>query len=307
VALLGTPAVARAQQRPIRLIVPYIPGSAPDVVARQLSDRLSAALGQTVVIESRPGAGGNIGNEAAARAPADGSVLLLVTNALLVLPQLHRRPVGYDPLKDFVPVTVATAMPHLLIVPNDGPATTAALIDLLKRRPGQVNYASGGNGSGAHLAAELFKARAAVEAVHVPFRGAPDIVNAVMGGQVQFGFPTLATVTELVRSLRLRGLGVTSAGRNHALPEVPAIAETLPGFDLVSWFGLMAPAGSPPDFVRRVDEATRAALAEPELRQRIMADGSIVVGMEAAAFAEFLPAEYRKWGDAVRLGGAQVD
>jgi tripartite-type tricarboxylate transporter receptor subunit TctC len=225
---------------------------------------------------------------------------------MLVLPQLHRRPVGYDPLKDFAPVVVAVAMPHMLVVPPNGPASVAALIASLKARPGQ-NYASGGNGSGAHLAAELFKSKAGVEAVHVPFRGAPDIVNNVMAGTVQFGFPTLATVTELIRAGRLHGLGVTSAERNHALPDIPAIAETLPGFDLVSWFAILAPAGVPAEVVRRVDEAVRAALADPELRARVQADGSVVVGMAAARFAEFYQSEYRKWGDAVRISGAVVD
>jgi len=197
-------------------------------------------------------------------------------------------------------------MPHLLIVPTDGPATTAALIATLKAAPGQT-YASGGNGSGAHLAAELFKARAGVEAVHVPFRGAPDIVNNVMSGTVRFGFPTLATATELVKSGRLRGLGVTSPARNHALPDVPAIAEVLPGFDLVSWFGLVAPAGTPEEVVAKVDAAVRAAMADAAWRARVTADGTIAVGMGAAQFRDYLRAEDAKWREAVRLSGAQVD
>lgn len=292
--------------RPIRLIVPYIPGSAPDVTARHVVDRMGAALGQPVVIENRGGAGGNIGNEIAARAAPDGYTLVLGTNAMLVLPQLHRRPVGYDPLRDFVPIVNLVAMPHLLIAPPDGPHSIAELIELLRRQPGQP-YASGGNGSGAHLAAEMFKAKAGVDAMHVPFRGAPDIVNNVMSGQVRFGLPTLSTATELVRSGRLRGLGVTSPQRNPALPDVPAIAETVPGFDLVSWFAILGPAGMPADIVRRVDEAARTALADPALRARIEADGTVVLGTPASRFAEFYRAEYAKWGEAVRLSGAQVD
>lgn len=187
----------------------------------------------------------------------------------------------------------------------------AALVESLRVHPGQ-HYASGGNGSGAHLAAELFKARTGTEAAHIPFRGAPDIVTAVMGRQVQFGFPTLGTVTELVRGGRLRGLAVTSATRSHILPDVPAMAEVLPGFSLVSWFGLLAPAGTPLGIVRRVEEAVRAeavraALAEPGLRARIEADGSVAVGLPAAEFAEFLVADYRNSGEAVRISGAAVD
>ncbi len=301
------PAPAGWPSRPVRLLVPYIPGSAPDVLARHLAEPVGAALGQPLLIENRGGAGGNIGNEAAARAAPDGHTLVLGTNAMVVLPQLHRRPVGYDPLRDFVPVTLATTMPHLLVVPMEGaPGSVQALVESLRGNPGQ-HYASGGNGSGAHLAAELFKARTGTEAAHIPFRGAPDIVTAVMGRQVRFGFPTLGTVTELVRGGKLRGLAVTSAERNRALPDVPAMAELLPGFALVSWFGLLAPAGTPPGIVGRLDEAVRAALAEPRLRARIEADGSVAVGMPAAAFAEFMAAEYRRWGEAVRLSGAVVD
>lgn len=307
--LLVAPA-AQAQggwpMRPVRLLVPFIPGSAPDVIARHLAERISASIGQSVVVENRGGAGGNIGFEAAARSPNDGHTILLGTNSLVINPALTSRRLGFDPFRDFVPITLAFAMPHCLIVPPDGPATTAALIAELKARPGR-HYASGGNGSGAHLAAELFKAAAKVEAVHVPFRGAPEIVNNVLAGNVQFGFPTLSTVTELIRTGRLRGLGVTSDRRNHALPEVPAIAETLPGFDLTSWFAVMGIAGMPQEVVARLDAAIQAALADPAFRARTTADGSIAVGMGPERFAGFLRSEAQKWGEAVRISGAQVD
>lgn len=310
-AALALPRLALAQApwpaaRPIRLLVSFIPGSAPDIIARNLAERIGAAVGQTVVIENRPGAGGNVGFEYAARQPGDGYTLLLGTNSLVINPALTSRPVGFDAFRDFVPITVAYAMPHLLVVPPNGPATVAALIESLRARPDQ-NYASGGNGSGAHLAAELFKARAGVQAVHVPFRGAPDIVNNVMAGNVQFGFPTLATATELVKAGRLRALAVTSTERNHALPEVPPLAGTLPGFELVSWFAIMAPAGTPAEAVRRVDAAIRQALDDPAFRARTTADGSIAVGMGPEAFAAFLRSEAAKWQEAVRISGAKVD
>jgi tripartite-type tricarboxylate transporter receptor subunit TctC len=292
--------------RPVRLLCPFIPGSAPDVIARQIAEKITPALGQPVVVENRGGAGGNIGFEAAARSPNDGYTLLLGTNSLVINQALTRRQLGFDPIRDFAPITVVFGMPHVLIVPPNGPAGTAALIEGLKARPDQ-NYASGGNGSGAHLAAEMFKARAGVQATHVPFRGAPDIVNNVMSGQVQFGFPTLSTATELVKSGRLKALGVTSAARNHALPDVPTIAETLPGFDLLSWFAVMAPAGVPPAVVARVDAAIQEALADAAWRARVTADGSAAIGMGPEPFAAFLRSEQAKWSEAVRVSGAQVD
>lgn len=293
--------------RPLRLVTPYIPGSAPDVSARQLSEAMGAALGQPVVVENRPGAGGNIGNEYAARAAPDGYTLLLGTNAMVILPALQRRPVGYDPLQDFVPIAITMGMPHLLVVPPSGPANVGALIASLKTRPDQ-SYASGGNGSGAHLVAEMFKARTGVAAQHVPFRGAPDIVNAVMTGQVAFGFPTLATATELVRAGRLRALAVSSAEPSHAFPEVPAIARSgVPGLEVASWFGVFAPIAVPAAIVARLGNALRAAMREPAFRARVTADGTVALDMPNPELRPFLQKEARLWGEAVRISGAQVD
>ncbi len=292
--------------RPVRLLVPFIPGSAPDVSARQIAEKIGPALGQAVVVENRGGAGGNIGFEAAARSAADGYTLMLGTNSLLINPALTRRTLAFDAMRDFIGINIVFALPHLLIVPPNGPDSAQALLVSLRARPDQ-NYASGGNGSGAHLAAEMFKAKAGVQAVHVPFRGAPDIVNNVMSGQVQFGFPTLSTATELVKSGRLKALAVTSIARNHALPDVPPLGDAVPGFDLTSWFGLFAPTGTPPEVVRRVDAAVRAALADTAWLARVTADGTAGVGMGPDAMPEFLRTEAAKWGEAVRLSGAQVD
>jgi tripartite-type tricarboxylate transporter receptor subunit TctC len=292
--------------RPIRLIMPYIPGSAPDVLMRVLVDRMGAILGQPIVIENRAGAGGTIGTEFAARAAPDGYTQLCGANTMVILPHLHRRPLGFDPIRDFTPIIGLTAIPHVLIVSNDGPRSLAELIAELKARPG-TPYASGGNGTPAHLAAELFRVSAGVEITHVPFRGAPDIVNNVMSGQVRFGFPTQPTATELVRAGRLRALAVTSPERNHALPDVPTVAETLPGFSVVTWFGLLGPAGLPADVVRRVEAAARTALSDPQVKARIESDGSVVLGMPASQFADYYRADYARWGEAVRISGAQVD
>ena len=302
--------IARAQgalwpSRPVRLLVPFIPGSAPDVFARQLSERLTPAIGQPMVVENRAGAGGNIGFEAAARSAPDGYTLLFGTNSLVINPALTSRRLGFDPFRDFAPVNVTFGLPHLLIVPANGPKDASALIVSL--REGDANYASGGNGSGAHLAAELFKARAGVRATHIPFRGAPDIVNAVVAGQVAFGFPTLSTATELVRAGRVRALAVTSPAPNHALPDVPPLARTLPGFDLVSWFAVLAPSGTPGTVVTRVDTAIGDALADESFRARVTADGSNVIGIGPAAAPAFLRREAEVWGEAVRISGAKVD
>jgi tripartite-type tricarboxylate transporter receptor subunit TctC len=307
---LPLPALGQAPYptRTVRLLVPFIPGSAPDVIARSLGERLTPALGQPVVIENRGGAGGNIGFEAGARAAPDGYTLILGTNSLVINPALHARPLPFDPLRDFAPVTLAFAMPHMLVTSPDLPArNVAGLVVLLGGEPEKHNYASGGNGSGAHLAAALFLNRAGVRATHVPYRGAPEIITSVMAGQTSFGFPTMSTAVPLVRDAKLRALAVTSPRRNPGMPDVPAMAETIPGFDVVSWFGLVVPAGTPPAIIARVDEATRAALAEPEFARRMSADGTVIVGMPAAEFGPYLVAEQAKWAEAVRISGARVE
>ena len=211
-ALAGTGVLPNAwgqawPARPIKLIVPFIPGSAPDVMARGLAERLTLALGQAVVIDNKPGAGGNIGLDALAKSAGDGYTIGLGTSSLSINPYLYRK-VPYDPVNDFTPINLTYALPHALVVQADSPHKTVAdLVRALKAEPGKYNYASGGNGSGAHLCAELFKSMAGVDAVHVPYRGAPEIITAVMGGSALFGFPTLSTAVSLVKSGKLRALG----------------------------------------------------------------------------------------------------
>ncbi|WP_439579532.1 Bug family tripartite tricarboxylate transporter substrate binding protein [Elioraea sp.] len=308
-AALAAPG-ARAQtypSRPVRFLVPFIPGSAPDVIARQIAERLSSALGQPVVVENRPGSGGNIGFTHGARAPADGYTLILGTNSLVINPALYAR-VEYDPLADFLPVHLPFAMPHLLVVSAEAtPRDLDALVALLKAEPGRHNYASGGNGSGAHLSAELFRSKAGVEAVHVPYRGAPDIINAVLGNQVLFGLPTMSTAMPLVTAGRLRAIAVTSPRRSPALPDVPALAERYPGAEVVSWFAVMVPAGAPAPVVARLDEAIRGIFADAAWVERMTADGTIAVNMGREAFAGYYRGEAAKWAELVRLSGARVE
>jgi tripartite-type tricarboxylate transporter receptor subunit TctC len=308
-ALLALARQARAQAwptRPVRLLVPFIPGSAPDVIARTLADRLGPALGQPVVIENRPGAGGNIGFAWAARQAPDGYTLLLGTSSMVINPSLYAR-VDYDPIRDFVPINLTYAMPHLLVVPNASPARdTVGLVALLKADPA-LTYASGGYGSGAHLAAELLLARAGVRAVHVPYRGAPDIINAVLAGQVAFGMPTMSTAVPLVQAGQMRALAVSSATPSPVFPTVPPMKDAVPGAELVSWFGILAPAGTPAPVVAKVDAAIRAILADPAFVARVSADGTMVLGQDAAAFAAMLPGDAAAWAELVQISGARVE
>lgn len=293
--------------RPIKLIVPFIPGSAPDVLARGLSERLTAALGQTVVIENKPGAGGNIGLDAIAKSAADGYTIGLGTSSLSINPALYRK-VPYDPIEDFTAIHNTYAMPHALIVQADSPIRSVSdLVRELKANPGKYNYASGGNGSGAHLCGELFKSMAGVDTVHVPYRGAPEIITSVIGGSALYGFPTLSTAVPLVRGGKIRCLAVTGPRRNAVLPDAPPVGETVPGFEVVSWFGIVAPAKFPADVAARIDNEIQKALADPAFRQKVQSDGTEIVGMGHKEFPAYLRQDLQKWKRAVELSGAKVD
>ena len=293
--------------RAIKLIVPFIPGSAPDVLARGLGERLAVALGQPVVIENKAGAGGNIGLDAIAKSPSDGYTIGLGTSSLSINPTLYRK-VAYDPIQDFTPVHLTYAMPHALIVQADSPVRSVAdLVRTLQADPGKYNYASGGNGSGAHLCAELFKSMAKVNAVHVPYRGAPEILTSVMSGSALFGFPTLSTAVPLIKSGKVRAIGVTGLRRNPALPDVPPVGETVAGFEVVSWFGIVTPARFPSEAARRLDQEIRKLLADPAFREKVQADGTEIVGIGLDEFPAYLRRDLQKWKQAVELSGARVD
>ena len=293
--------------KPIKLIVPFIPGSAPDVIARGLSERLTLALGQPVVIDNKPGAGGNIGLDAIAKSPADGYTIGLGTSSLSINPSLYRK-VPFDPIEDFTPVNLTYAMPHALIVQADSPIKSVPeLVRELKANPGKYNYASGGNGSGAHLCAELFKAMAGLDVVHVPYRGAPEILTSVMGGSALFGFPTFSTAVPLVKAGKVRCLGVTGPRRNPALPDVPPVGDTVSGFEVVSWFGILAPGKFPTDMAARIDAEIQKALADATFRQKVQSDGTEIVGLGHKEFPAYLRQDLQKWKRAVELSGAKVD
>jgi tripartite-type tricarboxylate transporter receptor subunit TctC len=307
--LAAMPAAAQYPNKPIRLIVPFIAGSAPDVLARNVSERLAAKLGQPIVIENRGGAGGNVGAEYAAKQPADGYTLMLATSSHLVNPSLYGK-VGYDPVKDFAPVALLIRMPSLLIVPNDSPAKNVnELIALAKARPGQLNYGSGGNGSQAHLAGAMFKTVTGIDVVHVPYKGAPEIVASMLSGQTQLAFPTFSTALPQVKAGKLRALAVTSPKRNPQLPDVPTLLEAMPnGFDLEAWFGIWAPAGTPPDLVKKLNADVGAVLADAEFRAKLASDGSeVVTGGTPDEFSGYVKSETAKWAKVVKDSGARID
>ncbi len=306
--LMAGAAQAQYPDRPVRIIVPFIAGSAPDVAARQVAQRLTTGLGQQFVVENKPGAAGNIGAEVAARATPDGYSLMLMTSSHVLSPFLYAR-LNYDAVKDFVPVTMITRIPSLMVVPPSSPAKTVVeFIALAKSMPGKLNYGSGGVGSLAHLSAEAFRLAAAVDYVHVPYKGAPDIILGLLGNQIQVGFPTMPTAYRPAQQGTLRALAVTSAKRTKAMPDVPTLLEAMPnGFDLDAWLALAAPAGTPPEIVTRLYTVLIDGLKDPAFRSALDGDGSEVVFNSPAEFAILLQSEAAKWQALIKRVGVKLE
>jgi len=304
----GGAARADYPDKPVRIIVPFIAGSAPDVAARQAAQRLTIGLGQQFIVENKPGAAGNIGAEVAARAAPDGYTLMLMTTSHVQNKFLYAR-LNYDVQKDFVPVTMITRIPSLMVVPPSSPAKTVGeFIVLAKSRPGKLNYASGGFGSLAHLSAEGFRFAAGIDYIHVPYKGAPDIVMALLGQQVDVAFPTMPTAFRPAQQGSLRALAVTSARRTRAMPEVPTLLEAMPnGFDLDAWLALAAPAGTPPDIVQRIYATLRQALDDPAFREALGNDGSEIVINSPQDFAALLRGETTKGEALIKRVGVKLE
>jgi tripartite-type tricarboxylate transporter receptor subunit TctC len=305
--------LARAQpaypDHAVRIIVPFPPGGPADALARIAAEQLATALGQAFVVESKPGAGGNIGMEQGARAPADGYTLTLApVGNLTVSPFIYAK-LPYDPFKDFTPVTVLATVPNVLVVSAAVPARSVAeLVALAKAKPGTLNYASAGNGSGPHLAGELFKRMAGIEMVHVPFNGAGPAMNAVLAGDVQVFFAQSAAALPQLKGGRVVALGVASPRRIASAPELPTIAESgLPGFDVTSWYALVAPTGTPPERVNRVQAALATAFARPDVREKIAGLGAEPVANSPAAFGAMLEAEAARWRTLAREANIRAD
>ena len=287
--------------KPIRLIIPFPPGGSNDVVGRLVAKHLSDKLGQQIYVDNHGGAGGTIGTELASKAAPDGYTLLVISLAHAVSPWLHK--LTYDPIKSFVPVASFGSGTNVLAVNPDLPVhSVAELIALAKQKPGELNYASAGIGSFQHLGGELFKLLAGVDIVHVPFRGGGPAMIDVMGGHTKIIFSSLIQTTPHVKTGQLRALGTGGAKRNPVLPDVPTIGETVPGYEANNWWGMLAPAGTPPAIVDKLNKAVSAALDAPELQQQFAKEGASVVKMTPDEFGKYIVAETAKWGRVVKQG-----
>ncbi len=293
--------------KPIRLIVGFAAGGSTDVTARIIAQALSERLGQPVVVENRGGAGGNIGADAVAKADPDGYTLLMATSSTFAAnPNLYKT-LPFDVQKDFAPITVTAFIPNLLVVNPSVPANNVAeFITYLKANPEKLNFASAGNGTSQHLSGELFNSLAGVRMTHVAYRGGAPAVSDLLGGQVQVIFAPLVEVIQQVRAEKLRALGITTAKRSPLLPEVPTILESLPGYEVALWNGLLAPAKTPPDIIERVNRATIEALRSPEVKAKLAEQGSEPVGNTPAEFKAFIDSELIKWRRLVEISGATV-
>ena len=304
---LAAPATARAQgawspTRPIRFVLPFPAGGATDVVARVLAERLQEALGQPVVVENRTGAGGNIGVENVVRSPADGTTLLMgTTGTLTVNPHLYAS-LGFDPLRDLAPISMAFTTDHVLIVnPQVAAQTGQEFLALVRARPGALSYGSAGSGSSTHTVPELFKLAARVDIAHVPYRGSAPALNDLVAGTVQVMLDQIPSAIGQIQAGRVRALAVTGARRSPLLPDVPTLAEIgLPDAQATSWGAVMAPGGTPAPIVLRVNAAIREALAQPAVRERLAAAGADGVSSTPEELAALLRAESTKWARVVR-------
>ncbi len=293
--------------RAVRIIVASTPGSGPDVVARLVAQKLTERLGQQVVVENRAGVGGNLGAEAVVRAAPDGYTLLLEMASHAIGATLYKNP-GYDLTRDLAAIAPIGSTPSLLVVHPRLPASNVkALIALAQSRPNELLLGSGGAGTPPHLCAELFRAAAKIAFVHVPYKGISPALTDLTSGQLHFAFTSLPASQALVKSGRLRALGVTSRERSALAPGVPAIAETLPGFDAIGWYGLAAPAGTPAAIIERLNATTQAVLALPELIAQLRNQGAEPMRGSVAEYHGFVTAEIRKWGEAVKAADARPE
>ena len=309
-ALVST-ATALAQQypvKPVRIIVGFPPGGAVDILARTVGPQLSHAMGQPFVVDNRPGASSIIGADLAAKSTPDGYTLLLVSGAHAVNPSLYAK-LPYNTERDFAPISLVATSSYILVVHPSLPVhSVRELIAFAKKRRGQLNYASSGNGGLPHLSGELFKVKAGIEMTHIPYKGSAAVTTAVLGGQVPIMFSNLISTMPQVQAGKFRALGVTGATRLAAAPNVPTIAEAgLPGFEVTGWYGLLAPANTPKEIVSRLSVETAKVMQMPETLQRFSVEGVDPVGSTPEAFAATIRDDIAKWAEVVRISGAKVD
>jgi tripartite-type tricarboxylate transporter receptor subunit TctC len=309
-ALAGLAPLAHADaSKPLHLVVPFPPGGTSDILARAIGARLGAAIGQTVVIDNKPGAGGSIGAEAVARAEPDGNTLLMGHIGTLAVNVSLYPKLPYDPVKSFAPVAWVARVPNVLVVnAASGPHSLQELIARAQAAPGKLSYSSGGNGSAAHITFEYLKLRTHIAVTHIPYRGTAPSVTDLIAGQVDATFTGAPAVLPHVKSGRLRALAVSSRERLPTLPAVPTVAESgFPGFEADQWYGVVAPAGTPPEVVARLNAAINQALASPEVRAQLAAEGAVPVQTTPKAFADFIASEIPRWREVVRAGNVRLD
>ncbi|MDO9403513.1 MAG: tripartite tricarboxylate transporter substrate binding protein [Polaromonas sp.] len=295
--------------KPIKLIVPFPAGGGGDTLARLVMQRAAKELGQTIVVENLGGAGGNVGSAAAARAPADGYTLLYGTNGTHAINHAIYKSPGFNPVKDFEPVSQLTRIAAMVVVRPTLPVNSMAeLTQLLKSSPGKYTFGSAGNGTTSHLAAEIYKSRAGVAVVHIPYRGGGQAMTDLMGGQVDMMIEVMPNAAPQAKGGRVKPLAVTTLSRVAAFPDVPTIAESgLKGFDVSAWDAIFVPAGTPQPIVARLNDAIQKALADPELRSQLQSRGAEAAAGTPEALAAHITSNMKLWGDAVKRSGASVD
>ena len=320
VAMLGTVAVVSSMlmgstvlaqpaypTKPIRLIVPFAAGGTTSILARLLADRMSQSIGQPIVVDNRPGAGGNVGMDLVAKAEPDGYTILMGPIGLAINPALYSK-MPFDPLKDLAPIGLYGGVPNLLVVNPSVPATNLAeFIAYAKSNPGKLNYASNGNGTSSHLAAEMLKSAAGLNIVHVPYKGGAPAMQDLIGGQVTMLFDQMPAVLPQVKSGRVRVLGVSSIKHSAAAPDIPPIADTLPGFDMLVWFGLLAPQGTLSAIIGKLNGEMVKALNEPAFQAQLVGMGVTPMPGSPETFSRYLQSETTRWAKVVKDAGARID
>jgi tripartite-type tricarboxylate transporter receptor subunit TctC len=292
-------------QKPIRIIVPFAPQGPNDILARLVGQRLTEMWGQQIIVENRPGGGTVIGTDIAARAPADGYTVLMVSTSTAVNPTL-KKSLPYDTLRDFAPVIRLAETPNVLASHPSLPATSVGgLLKLARAKPGEITYASGGVGTSTHLGGEMLALLSGVKMTHVPYKGAAPATIALLSGEVTWQFASMLPTMPHVKAGRLRALAVSGERRSPALPGVPTVGETVPGFAASSWFGIFAPAGTPPDIVQKLNAGIARVLAMPAIKEQLALDGAEVIAKSPEQFAAHFKAEIVKWGKVVERAGAK--
>jgi tripartite-type tricarboxylate transporter receptor subunit TctC len=302
--------------KPVRIVVPFAAGGTTDILARALAPELQRAFGQPFVVDNKPGAGGNSGANEVAKSAGDGYTLLMGTVGTHAINAALYPKMPFDPVKDFAPITLVAGVPNVMVLnpafaQKYGIKTVADFIRAAKANPGKFNMASSGNGTSIHLAGELFKSMSGSYMVHFPYRGSGPALIDLIGGSMDLMFDNLPSALQQIKAGKLTALAVTSATRSAAIPELPTIAEAggaaLKGYEASSWFGLLAPAGTPPEVVTRIQQETAKALLSPALKERLLAQGALPGGMGSTDFTTFIAAETKKWAAVVKASGAKVD